>query len=187
MSNEEHIREFKKANTEMIQFLLAKQGGYRPMITVLVRTGDTDEDINIIALPVPPDFLDSDMSKDLLAAQIPGIFQHLVNEGKEPICFSWGSEAWLRKTEEGVTEVPDNWKELPKVEALICTYESENESSMEVFEMFREGKIANEEGELIDAIRIAPYHVGKEGEKPTAIKGRFTNLFKVYKNGSTTN
>lgn len=183
MSNEEHIKEFKKANTEMIQYLLAKQGGYRPMITVLVRTGPEDQDINIIALPIPEELMDSDMSKDFLAAQIPNIFEYLQKEGKEPICFSWSSEAWLRMAPKDTVEVPDNWKELEKSECLICTYESENESDMEVFKMFREGQIATPEGELIDAIRIEPYpfSFGNDGESAKTVGGRFMNLFKKIK------
>jgi hypothetical protein len=178
MSYKHQIKDFKVANTQLMSYLLSKDGGLAPMITVLVKK---NEELNVVAIPVPGEFLDSDESKDALANAIPSLFQHLVKEGLEPICFSWSSEAWLRKTPEGTTEVPDDWKDLPKTECLISTYESRNESSMDIHEIVREGKMANEDGELIDAIVLKPYHTSdNKEEKPTNIEGRFSKMFNEY-------
>lgn len=176
MSNEVHIKEFKKANTELMLYMLSKEGGLGPMITVLAK--NKDGEFNILAIPVPNEFLENDDSKDKLAQQIPSLFAHLVKEGHEPVCFSWSSEAWLRKTPEGVKKLPKNWKDLPKIECLISTYESQNESVMDVHEMVREGKIANDDGELIDAISLKPHPFGNENV--SKMEGRFTNIFEEY-------
>ena len=65
---------------------------------------------------------------------------------------------------------------------MISTYESADESDMEVFEIIREGKMANENGNLIDAIVLRPYSIGENGEKPKALKGRFHGAFQeMYK------
>jgi hypothetical protein len=180
MNYAEHVKEFKIANVQMMQYLLSKQGGLDPMIVVLVK--ESNDEMNIVAVPVPGEFLHDDQTKDVLAGAIPSLLAMLAKQGKEPVCFSFSSEAWLRKTPEGVTEVPDNWKDLPKTECMISTYESADESDMEVFEIIREGKMANENGNLIDAIVLRPYSIGENGEKPKALKGRFHGAFQeMYK------
>lgn len=178
MNYVKEIKEFKVANTQLMSYLLSKDGGLAPMITVLV---NKDQELSVMAIPVPGEFLDSDESKDALARAIPSLFEHLVKQKIEPICFSWSSEAWLRKTPEGVTEVPDNWKDLSKTECLISTYESKYESSMDIHEIVREGKMANEEGDLIDAIVLKPYNMSDDKEqKSTNIEGRFSKMFNEY-------
>lgn len=180
MNYAEHVKEFKIANVQMMQYLLSKQGGLDPMIVVLVK--ESNDEMNIVAVPVPGEFLHDDQTKDVLAGAIPSLLAMLAKQGKEPVCFSFSSEAWLRKTPEGVTEVPDNWKDLPKTECMISTYESADESDMEVFEIIREGKMANKNGDLIDAIVLRPYSIGENGEKPKALKGRFHGAFQeMYK------
>lgn len=180
MNYTEHIKEFKIANVQLMQYLLSKHGGLDPMIVVLVK--ESNDEMNVVAVPVPGEFLDNDNTKDALAAAIPSLLTMLTKQGKEPVCFSFSSEAWLRKSPEGVTEVPDNWKDLPKTECMISTYESADESDMEVFEIIREGKMANENGDLIDAIVLRPYSIGNDGEKPKSLKGRFHGAFQeMYK------
>jgi len=175
MNYEEHIKNFKVANTELMSYLLSKQGGFAPMVTVLVKK---NEEVNVMAIPIPEQFLDSELSKDMLAKTLPSLFDHVVKQGMEPMCFSFSSEAWLRKTPEGVKELPDDWKDLPKIECLISTYESKNDSSMDIHEIVREGKLANENGELIDAIVLKPYDTGEK--QLVSIEGRFTGLFDNY-------
>ena len=175
MNYEEHIKNFKIANTELMSYLLSKQGGFAPMVTVLVKK---NEEVTVMAIPVPEAFLNSELSKDMLANALPSLFEHVVQQGMEPICFSFSSEAWLRKTPEGVKELPEDWKDLPKIECLISTYESKDNSSMDIHEIVREGKIANENGELIDAIVLKPYDTGNE--QPKSIEGRFTGIFDNY-------
>ena len=180
MNYENHIKEFKVANVQLMQYLLSKHGGLDPMIVVLVK--ESNDEMNVVAVPVPGEFLNNDQTKDVLASSIPSLLAMLTKQGKEPVCFSFSSEAWLRKTPEGVTEVPDNWKDLPKTECMISTYESADKSDMEVFEIIREGKMANENGDLIDAIVLRPYSIGENGEKPKALKGRFHGAFQeMYK------
>jgi hypothetical protein len=178
MNYENHIKEFKVANVQMMQYLLSKQGGLDPMIVVLVK--EKNDDMNIVAVPVPGELLKNDQTKDVLAASIPTLLSMLAKEGKEPVCFSFSSEAWLRKSPEGVTEVPDNWKDLPKIECMISSYESADASEMEVFEIIREGKMANENGDLIDAIVLRPYSISEDDEKPKSFKGRFFGAFQEF-------
>jgi hypothetical protein len=51
MNYENHIKEFKIANVQMMQYLLSKQGGLDPMIVVLVK--ESNDEMNIVAVPVP--------------------------------------------------------------------------------------------------------------------------------------
>lgn len=178
MNNAQHIKEFKVANVQLMQYLLSKHGGLDPMIVVLVK--EENDEYNVVAVPVPSELLKDDNSKDALATSMPALLTMFAKQGKEPICFSFSSEAWLRKTPEGVTEIPDNWKDLPKMECLISSYESADESDMEVFEILREGKIANENGELIDAIVLRPHNVSPDGEKPKKMEGRFHGAFQEF-------
>ena len=47
MSNELHIKEFKKRNTELMLYMLSKDGGIGPVITVLVKKPDNEIDVII--------------------------------------------------------------------------------------------------------------------------------------------
>lgn len=177
MSYEMQIKDFKSRNTEAMQYLLSKNGGLSPTISVLVK--EKDDKINIVVVPVPNELLQNLQGKDLLAQSLPKLFELLVKENKQPICFSFSSEAWLRKTPEGTKEIPDNWQDLPKIECLISTYESADESDMRVYEIIREGKMANDEGDLIDAIVLRPY-LDEKDEPMTNMKGRFSGIFQEF-------
>ena len=93
------------------------------------------------------------------------------------LCFSFSSEAWLRKCE-NTESVPDNWKSLPKIEVLITSYETPEESVVEINNIIREGKIANDYDELIDCVRLEKN--SELNEQEGKIGGRFSTLFKDY-------
>jgi hypothetical protein len=177
-SIKEKIEKFKKETVKMMQKTLSRQGGLDPLISILVDK-EIDGKLGIVIMPMPDDTLESDENKRILTdVIIPQVFKKLKETDMNPICISWSAEAWVRKAPKS-GGVPEDWKSLPKTEALIITFENEEGSEIEVFSMIREGKMANEDGDIIDCIRLEKDETLNKG-KDTVMSnaGMFTNLFK---------
>lgn len=155
---------------------LAKYGGLAPIINILARN-TIEKEFTVLMVPVPEDALENNDTKEVFAQIIPTLFDEMYKRNLEPICYSWSSEAWLRKSnkDEGV---PDDWKNLPKIEILMTTFETKDYSIMDVHVIKREGKIADENGQLIDCISLE-----KDPElnmSDGTVEGRFGSVFKTY-------
>ena len=178
------IEEFKESNKHFIQTSLSINGGLQPTITMFVEDKKNNSQ-EVLMIPLPPEAFKNDESKDIIIAQIlPKIFEVVSEENMIPLCISWSSEAWIRKAAlDSPQEVLDNWRALPKEEVLFTSYETETESSVEIYKIFRDGKMAKEDGTLIDAIRLEKFDVSPNDEiqeTDPKIEGRFSNLFKKY-------
>lgn len=69
----------------------------------------------------------------------------------------------------------DNYKSLPKKEVIFISIETENKSETIIYEMIRNGKQVNTEGDLTDKIELKEMH---DIEKPEGTSGRFAGLYK---------
>jgi hypothetical protein len=178
-SADQQIQQFKASHTEYMSKIMVEQGYIDPVITVLVYNKGTEK-FAIFYVMVPPDIMNSEAGKNAFSSVAPRILDAAAHNNMIPVCFSWSSEAWLRKTPEGVTELPENWKDLPKQEAMITYFESEEKSDLQVKMMYREGSRVNSEGKLIDNIRLEdnPKFDVPEGG---VLTGRFADIFKKYK------
>jgi hypothetical protein len=182
-NDSDFIDAFKLDVIRNMTISLARNGGLDPIINILAKN-TADKELNVIMVPIPSDALENDDAKEVFAKIIPKLFDELYERGFEPLCYSWSSEAWLRKAnkDEGV---PDDWKSLPKVEVLMTTFETKDYSIMEIHVIKREGKIADEDGNLIDCISLEkdPELNMSEGQ----VEGRFGNVFKTYMQKKETN
>lgn len=177
-TQEEEIECFKKDVVSNMERNIAKSGGLQPVVVILAKELSNSENA-IFITPIPGELLDTYQTKELLAKFIPRIFDDMFDKGFEPICYSFSSEAWLRKSpkEDGI---PDDWRSLPKVESMVTFFETADETSIEVNIIKRDGKIADENGELIDCISLE-----KDPEfqvKPENLGGRLSNIFRDYMN-----
>lgn len=175
-NDSEFIDAFKSDVIHNMTRSLARNGGLNPMINVLAKNTE-DKEFTVIIVPIPPDALENDDSKKVFAKIIPRLFDEIYERGFEPLCYSWSSEAWLRKGNKD-KGVPDDWKSLPKIEVLMTTFETKDSSIMDIHTIKREGKIADEDGELIDCISLE-----KDPElnmSDGTVEGRFGNVFKSY-------
>jgi hypothetical protein len=175
-NDSEFIDAFKLDVIHNVTKTLARSGGLNPEINVLAKH-TVKKEFTVIIVPVPEGVLNSANSKDLFAKMIPTLFDDIYERGLEPLCYSWSSEAWLRKGNKN-EGIPDNWQDLPKIEVLMTTFETKDSSIMDIYNIKREGKIANEDGNLIDCISLEK---NLDFEKPDGeIEGRFGNVFKTY-------
>lgn len=170
------IEQFKKDHLETIKEMMYNNGELLPIISVLSYDLKTEKSGVIIA-PIIGKF-DDDV-KDFLANKlIPSLFKQLKETNIKPICFSFSSEVWIRRAPEGMKELPENWKDLDKVEALMTTFETEEYSDIHLNTMHRVGKVINSEGTLVDQIELKEHELNKD--KTTKVSGRFADIFKRF-------
>lgn len=185
MENKEKVlKDFKVETLNLIHKLTAKTGGLPPVIVVLVKNLKKAEDkgkTGAIVCPIPPEYFDNEESKHELAQKIlPKVFKELENQGLELLCCSWSSEAWVRKVDKK-QEIEGNWRDLPKKEAIVTIFETaEGDSNVEIHYMHREGKISDENGELIDCIRLEKQESDDEDTSSKTSGGIFSNVFSNY-------
>jgi hypothetical protein len=168
----ETIRIFKEEHMANLKKLMYHKGELIPMVCVLIHDTMVDK-VAVVVAPVVGDF--SETAKDTVVEKvIPQIFKRLKEEEKIPLCFSFSSEAWLRKMEGDV--LPKNWKSLDKTEIMITTFETKTGSEIVCKTMHRIGQAINEEGELIERIELQDMDT-KQAE---VTGGRFVNIFKKF-------
>ena len=177
MNIEEKIQQFKKDNSTSMIKNLAVYGGLAPICTILVQE---DENFMVVVAPIPEEAMANERNKKRFLSIMPLFFEGLENKNQKVICFSYSSEAWLRQAPKDSNL--DNWQDLPKVEVLISSYETADESSIEINNIIRDGKIADENGKLIDCIRLEKNKDVEDEESLKNIGGRFSTIYKDYIN-----
>jgi len=182
MNDLEEIENFKKENNVNMAKWLAVNGGLAPMCTLLVKN---DDEYKVIIAPIPQEAMESPESKRKFLSIMPKFFDKLEEDGHKVVCFSYSSEAWIRMIDkEDADNIDDiDFNSLDKKEILISSYETATETSVEVNNIIREGKIATEDGKLIDCVRLEKNKEMSEVEKeagPGTIGGEFANIYRNY-------
>ena len=175
-NDSEFVDAFKSDVIHNMTMSLARNGGLDPMINILAKN-TVEKEFTVLIVPVPGDALKNQDNKEVFAKIIPTLFDEMYKNNLEPLCYSWSSEAWLRKGDKD-KGVPEDWRELPKIEVLMTTFETKDSSIMDIHTIKREGKIADENGELIDCISLE-----KDPElnmSDGTVEGRFGSVFKTY-------
>ena len=158
--------------------------GLKPMLTIIADiknpTPDQEGKSAIVHIPIPGDIMNSEKGKEyFIQVMLPNIAKE-IKEKFTAIAVCWACEAWMRKSEEGITEVPDTWKELPKEEIVICTIESSEETNSYLYNIKRTNVLSvNFIGELVDqSIELELIKI----DEAAKISGRFTDLLKIFQN-----
>lgn len=176
-TTEELVEAFKKDVFANITKHISRNGGLSPIVLILAREIES-KDLALMVCPLPGDIIDDEHDlKDSLRTILPKVFDGIFAQGLEPICYSWSSEAWLRAADIEDGE-PENWKDLPKVEVLMTTFETVDSTSVEINIIKRDGKIADEDGNLIDCITLEKHPEFES--KDSNMGGRLANIFKNY-------
>lgn len=181
MNDLEEIENFKKENNVNMAKWLAINGGLAPMCTLLVKNND---EFKVVVAPIPEEAMESPENKRKFLSIMPKFFDKLEEEGHEVICFSYSSEAWIRMINvEDADEIDDiDFNSLSKKEILISSYETATDATVEVNNIIREGKIVNEDGNLIDCVRLEKNKEMSDAEEEGAgtIGGEFANIYRNY-------
>jgi hypothetical protein len=175
------IQEFIEEHTKVVKKMITANGGMSPMLAIFclnknVKEGEKPFQVNVFN--IPPQLV-NDAGKDMLSKFIiPKIIEGMKTTNHEPLCVSFASEAWTRKvTKEEWDEVKDNWRDLPKEECLLITYETEWKTLTKGFNITREGTHVDEYGDAVDNIVLTP----REDITSDRMEGRFANLFQKYR------
>jgi len=182
MDDIKEIKEFKEVNKENMLRFITLNGNLQPMCTVLVHK---DDKYKAIIAPIPGECFEDAESKQKFLHIMPLFFKTL--EEKQDyriVCFSISTECWLRKTPKELG-IPKDWRELPKTEALSISYETEDSSTVEIYDIIRDGMIANEDGDLIDCIKLEK-NADLQDNNNGLVEGTLSNIYRNYVKSKTT-
>lgn len=176
----EKLAELKDDYIQHLVEVISETGGLYPHITIFAdvihpKKGEEDKPA-IIHIPIPNKFMkDDDMKEEFIEDVLPDIFRD-VKKDFVPHGVAWSSEAWLRTIDKG-GKMPDNYKNLPiKKEVIIVTMGTKENEDVILYEVKREGKQVNSDGDLVDNIKLEKL----DDMKPDSVEGRFSGLFKKF-------
>jgi hypothetical protein len=168
-TNEEVIQEFIDTSEERAIEMLKKSENINPYVTIL--TKDNLWEIGHHQFSIPPMFLEGDEGKDFVRDILLVGFKNMLKENnKDILCVNWASEGWMYK---GNKKSVENYRELPKTEVLLMTFDSEDSQVMSTYEIVR-GKWNVGENGLDKGINLFKIN----DRIDTKRKGRMGNLFK---------
>ena len=177
--------QYEELKEEYIKHLIdviSETGGLFPHITIFADILNPKEEEKdkpaIIHIPIPDKFMTDDKSKDEFIDEIiPDIFKDLKKKF-EPHGVAWSSEGWMRQLDKS-DKMPDDYKKLPiKKEVIIVTLGTKDKEEVIIYEVKRQGKQVNSDGDLVDIVKLEKH----DGDQPNSVAGRFSGLFKKFKN-----
>jgi len=180
----EQYEELKKDYINHIKEYVTDNGGLFPHLTIFadVKKPNKGEENKpaIIHIPIPDEWMESDEMKDkFIDNVIPDLFKD-INKKFIPHVIGWAAEAWMRIADKNFDPSKENWKNIPiKKEVIMINIESDRPSESIIYEIKREGKQVNSNGDLVDVIKLEQEF---KDEMAPNTGGRFSGLFKKLKN-----
>jgi hypothetical protein len=176
---EEQFIEIKAEYFENIKRMLLELGNIQPTVTVIGNHIKENKPA-IVHIPLPAELVNSDDGKQIFVDKmIPDISKKIHEKFTiNAVCFA--SEAWMRTADKDeYNPETDNYKDLPiSKEILIISIDGKEGSKSDIYEIKRDGKSINTEGDLIDTIELEP--LPELGENYDTSTGRFSNLYKKF-------
>ena len=157
-----------------------ESGGLFPHISIFAEDKDPEQTKPaLIHIPIEDSYMEDDAGKERFIKNVlPGVFRALKEEFI-PVGTAWASEAWMRFPGKDFDPEKDNWKEIPiKKEVIIIQTESDFGTSCVIYEIKREGKQINSDGELTDNVTLERLD---DLKNPEHMSGRFSGLFNKLK------
>jgi len=113
---------------------------------------------------------------------LPKVFKEL-KKRFIPHGIAWAAEAWMRVADKNFNSSKDDWKSIPiRKEVIMISIESEDGNEFFMYEIKRSGKQVNSDGEFVDIVELERFDDEVIKKSPEQITGRFTGLFKKFKN-----
>jgi hypothetical protein len=171
MENQIIIEKFIRSSEENAISILMENENIKPFVSILTKDDDEYGQHNI---PIPPMFLEGESGKDFVREiLINGLKKKLKEEGREILCVNWVSEGWMYVGKKGEDDV-ENYRELPRKEVLLMTFDCEDQQIVSTYEIKRSGWKVGESG-LDKGLELIPIEQDFNNKNR---KGRFGNLFK---------
>lgn len=186
----ENIEVLKNDYIKFIKDTIQETGGLYPSFTVFSEIkGEYEEDkpkIGLIHIPIPGKFIEDVDSKDELVNEVLPEISKTVKENFIPYALAWASEVWVRRiSKDDAKKFGNKLDQLiesaEKVEAVFINIESEFDNNVYVYEIKREGKQINSDGDLVDQISLIEASDLTESVTEGSMSGRFANLFHLFK------
>lgn len=159
----EEIEDYKKDHLATIRKMLQDNGMIYPTVSLLV-LDKLKNKTGIVLAPISVGSSDIKVDKQTLKDRIiPELAQELADKDFELLCFSFSSEAYLRKLDlkdtKGLSpkELIDKAKKVDPREVLMVMFETEKNVSAYTSDIRKEGKVVNSEGDMIDNIITSEY------------------------------
>jgi len=133
--DEKEVSKFVDGITNFIKDIFHSNQRLDPMLWILV---DVGTDYTVMSWPVPEMGIASDEAKDILAVGMVKLLAHLNNVDVRPVCTLFTTEAWVRQLDKDDLKngkVPENWKDLPKTEALMLSFETDTKGCTICFDI----------------------------------------------------
>lgn len=176
---EEKYQEIKESYISNIKrFMTEMGGGMFPHISIFAdHKDDHKEKDAIVHIHVPDEFMKSEEMKESFVQEVVPEIAKKVREKFIPYGVAWTSEAWVRTAKKD-EEIPENWKDLPiEKEILLISMEFTHKKETLIYEIIRNGKQVNEDGDLVDHIDL----VEEDMSGVESMSGRFTGLLEKFR------
>lgn len=168
--------DLKKAYIENIKEYVEENGNMFAHISVFAKHKKGDRN-GIIHIPINGEFLESEESKDKFIDDIVPQIAKKIKEDFTTYGVAWVSEAWIRQTDASKEKtIPQNWKELPITgEVLLISMQFNNRKELITFNIVRNGKQVNDDGDLVDRIELIESDL-----KSDSFSGRLSSLYEKF-------
>ena len=174
---EEKYQELKEEYVGNIKKFMTDLGSMFPHISVFGDHKDEEKKDAIVHIQVPEEFMKSEQMKETFVRDVVPKIAEKIREKFIPYGVAWTSEAWVRTAQKD-QGVPDNWKELPiEKEILLVNMEFTHKKEMVIYEIKRNGKQVNENGDLVDHIDL----IEETMSGAEKMSGRFTGLLEIFR------
>lgn len=178
----EQFEEIKTEYLEKMKEHMIAHGELKPSLTLFCDANfdlESEDKPVLLHIVIPDKFMASEESKDYFTNHMLKDIYSKFKDKYKPHAVAWISESWLREIAKEEKEVPKDYKKLPITkEAVIVSIETMEDTELLIYDIHRDGKKVNEEGELIDNIRLQ--ESTKVKDKTGKMQGRFTGLLKKF-------
>jgi hypothetical protein len=175
--------QFNTLKTEFISNIkeyVTDSGGIFPHLSIFADLQEDDETKPaLIHVPIPEELMMDDEGKDKFVNIVfPEIAKEVKKRNFKPMAIAWTAEAWVRTADKN-KGLPEDWKKLPiEKEVVIITIESDDDKECVLYDIVRNGKQVNSDGEIVDNVTLIE---AKDLKYPDGIVGRFSGLFSKLK------
>lgn len=178
----EIIKEFKEDHLNTMTKTFKETGYIMPTIAML--TIDSSDKTGIVLAPIDISGKDTRLGKeDLLEIILPKLKEEIDKKNLEVVCFSFSTEAYMKKLSLDKDLSKKDPKELMKLvekleseDTLVIMFETNTNVNKYVYNIIKDGKVINSEGDLIDKFDLTDFRDLEENS--TTTKPEFLNVFK---------
>jgi uncharacterized protein YutD len=173
---QEQFNEMKESYISYMKDFMKEFGQFGPMITVFADNPQEEERPAIIHIPIPPQFMKNNETKDeFVNEMVPEMFAD-IKERFKPYAVAWAAEAWIRRLSKN-DHFEGDYEQLPKKEVIFVSFQQKDNNTGIVYNIKRNGKQVTATGDIVDQVELEE---DKEFVDLEGMEGRFSNLFSKF-------